>query len=89
MIKKNLDYVYLPQPKDQKNYKFFQKLKYRHSVQNYNNIALSHKTHSTNSVTRTRKKWNIQNYMQDLPQSFCWTDQSKLKIKILGTHTVH
>ena len=36
-----------------------------------------------------RKKWNIQNYEQDLPQSLCGADKSKLKIKIPGTHTVH
>ena len=29
---KNLDYIYLPQPKDQKNYQFFQKYKYRNRV---------------------------------------------------------
>ena len=51
--KKNLDYIYFPQPKDQKNYQFVQKHKYRHSVQDYNNIAPSPKTHSTNPVTRT------------------------------------
>jgi len=60
-----------------------------HSVQDYNNIAPSHKTHSTNPVTRTRKKWNIQNYVKDLLQSLCRADNSKLKIKIPGTHTVH
>ena len=75
MIKKILDYIYLPQPKDQKNYKFVQKNTYRHSVRDYNNTAPSYKTHSTNSVTRTWKKWNIQNYVQDLPQSLCWADQ--------------
>jgi len=53
---KNLDYIYLPQPKDQKNYQFVKKYEYRHSVQDYNNIAPSHKTHSTNPVTRTWKK---------------------------------
>jgi hypothetical protein len=51
--KKNRDYIYFPQPKYQKNYQFVQKHKYRHSVQDYNNIAPSHKTHSTNPVTRT------------------------------------
>ena len=35
------------------------------------------------------KKWNIQNYVQDLPQNFCRADNSKLKINIPGTHTVH
>ena len=60
-----------------------------HSVQDYNNIAPSHKTHSTNPATRTRKKWNIQNYVKDLLQSLCRADNSKLKIKIPGTHTVH
>ena len=32
------------------------------------------------------KKWNIQIYVQDRPQSLCRTDKSQLKIKILGTH---
>ena len=68
---------------------FVQKYEYRRSIQYYNNIAPSHKTHSTNPVTRTGKKWNIQNYAQDLPQSICRTDKSKHKIKIPGTHTVH
>ena len=75
---KNLDYIYLPQPKDQKNYKFVQKYEYRHSIQDYNNIAPSHKTHSSNPVTRTWNKWNIQNYVQDLSQSVCRADESKL-----------
>jgi len=35
------------------------------------------------------KKWNIHNYVQDLPQSVCQADRLKLKIKIPGTHTVH
>ena len=51
--KKNLDYIYIPQPKDQKIYQFVQKCEYRHSVQDYNNIAPSHKTHSTSPITRT------------------------------------
>jgi len=33
----------------------------KHRVQDYNNIAPSHETRSTNPVTRTWKKWNIQN----------------------------
>ena len=86
---KDLDYIYLPQPKDQKNYQFVKKYEHRHSVQDYNNIAPPHKPHSTNPVTRTCKKWNIQNYVQNPPQSLCWADQSQLKIKIPGTHTVH
>jgi len=45
--------VYLPPPKDQKNYQFVQNYEYRQSVQDYNNITPSHKTHSTNPVTRT------------------------------------
>jgi len=50
---KKMDKIYLPQPKDQKNYKFVKKYEYSHSVQDYNNTAPSHKTHSTNPVTRT------------------------------------
>ena len=52
-MKKNLDNIYLPQPKDQKNYQSVKKYEYRHSIQDYNNIAPSHKTLSTNPVTRT------------------------------------
>ena len=33
-----------------------------------------------------KKKWNIQNYVQDLPQSVYRADKSKFKIKIPGTH---
>jgi len=87
--KKNLDNIYIPHPKDQKNYQLVKKYEYRHGVQDYNNISPSHKTHSTNPVTRTLKKWNIQNYVQDLPHSICRADKSKHKIKIRGTHTVH
>jgi len=79
----------IPQPKDQKNYQFVQKYEYRHSVQDYNNITPSQKTHSTNPVTRSWKKWNIQNYVQGLPQSLCRADKSELKIKIPRTHTLH
>jgi len=50
---KNLDYIYLPQPKDQKNYQFVQKHKYRQRLQDFNNTAPSHKTQSTNPVKRT------------------------------------
>jgi len=53
MTKKNLNNTYLPQSKDQKNYQFVGKYEYWHSVQDYNNIAPSHKTHRTNPVTRT------------------------------------
>ena len=75
----NLDNIYIPQPKDQINYQFVKKYEYSHSVQDYNNIAPSHKAHNTNPVKRTRKKWNIQNYVQDLPQSVCRADKSNLK----------
>jgi len=57
----------------------FKKYEYRHSVQDYNSIAPSHKTHSTNQITRTWKKLNIQNYVQDLPQNVCRADKSNLK----------
>jgi len=42
-------------PKIKKNYQFVQKYKYRHSVQDYNNTAPSHKTHSTNSYKNMKK----------------------------------
>ena len=86
---KNLDNIYLLQPKVWNNYQFFKTYEYRHNAQYYNNIAPSHKTHNTNPVTRTWRKWNIQNYVQVLPRSLCRADKSKLKIKIPGTHTVH
>ena len=36
------------------NYQFVKKkYEYRHSVQDYNNIAPSHKTHGTTQITRT------------------------------------
>ena len=50
-----MDYIYFPQPKDQKNDQFVQKYEYRHSVQDYNNIAPSHKTHSTNRLQEHEK----------------------------------
>jgi len=62
---------------------------YRHWVRDYNNIAPPHKTHSTNPVTRTWIKCNIQNYVQGLPRILCRADKSNLKIKILGIHTLH
>jgi len=40
-------------PKIRKITNLLKKYEYRHSVQDYNNIAPSHKTHSTNPVTRT------------------------------------
>jgi len=50
---KNLDNIYLPQLKDQKNYQFVKKYEYKQSVQDYNNTAPPYKTHSTNPVKRT------------------------------------
>jgi len=83
--KKNLDYIYLPQPKDQKNYQFVQKYRYRHTTTLHHLI----KPIAPTRLQEHEKKWNIQNYVQNLPQSLCRADQSQLKIKIPVTHTVH
>ena len=70
MTKKSGQHLPSTAPKIWKITNFVQKYEYGHSVQYYNNIAPSHKTHSTYPITRTWKKWNIQNYVQDCHKAY-------------------
>jgi len=47
------------------------------------------KTIAPTLLQEHEKSGIYKNYVQELPQSLCWADQSKLRIKIPGTHTVH